>query len=144
AFYNLYLHPLRAFPGPWSTRAGVLWHSCHSLRGDPQYALHQMHLKYGPTIRIAPDKLIFVDAKALKDIYGHRNGTPEYIKDPSLTFIADAGPSLFSVPKDDHSKLRRLLSHRFSDRALREQESVISGYANLLARSATIQPGNLS
>ncbi|KAF5850008.1 hypothetical protein GGP41_005463 [Bipolaris sorokiniana] len=103
-----------------------------------------MHLKYGPTIRIAPDKLIFVDAKALKDIYGHRNGTPEYIKDPSLTFIADAGPSLFSVPKDDHSKLRRLLSHRFSDRALREQESVISGYANLLARSATIQPGNLS
>ena len=91
-----------------------------------------MHLKYGPIIRIAPDELIFLDAKAWKDIYGHRNGTPEYIKDPSLIFTANAGPSLFSVPKDDHSKLRRLLSHGFSDKALREQESVISGYANLL------------
>ncbi|KAL6164014.1 hypothetical protein ACJQWK_09689 [Exserohilum turcicum] len=91
-----------------------------------------MHLKYGPTIRIAPDELIFVDAKAWKDIYGHRNGTPEYIKDPSLVFTADAGPSLFSVHKGDHSKLRRLLSHGFSDKALREQETVISGYANLL------------
>ncbi|KAL6152337.1 hypothetical protein ACJQWK_04477 [Exserohilum turcicum] len=91
-----------------------------------------MHLKYGPTIRIAPDELIFVDAKAWKDIYGHRSGTPEYIKDPSLVFTADAGPSLFSVHKGDHSKLRRLLSHGFSDKALREQETVISGYANLL------------
>lgn len=132
-FYNLFLHPLRSFPGPWYTRASVLWFIYHSFKGDTPFLLHKIHLEYGPVVRVTPNEISYTDPKAWKDIYGHRNGVPENEKDPSQNFEADsAHPSIIHADKETHSKMRRLLAHAFSDKALREQEPVISQYVRVL------------
>ena len=44
--------------------------------------------------------------------------------------------SLFNAEKDaDHSRMRRVLNHAFSEKAMREQEPLIQEYVNLLMRS---------
>lgn len=56
-FYNLFLHPLRKYPGPFfagSTRAYYLW---YDVRGLSHWKVNEWHQKYGPVIRIAPDEL---------------------------------------------------------------------------------------
>lgn len=41
--------------------------------------------------------------------------------------------SIFNAEKDaDHSRMKRVLAHAFSEKALREQEPLIQGYVNLL------------
>ena len=40
--------------------------------------------------------------------------------------------SLITADRADHSRQRRLISHAFSDKALREQEPLIKGYVDLL------------
>ncbi|KAK3311564.1 putative cytochrome P450 [Chaetomium strumarium] len=148
-FYNLFFHPLRSYPGPWYTRGSIVWYLYHSAKGDHTFALHDLHLKYGPVVRIAPDELSFIGPQAWKDIYGHRaHGEPEYPKDPSHYFQDDpAHPHIVGAPRDHHSRLRRLLSNAFSDKALREQEHVLSGYAISLVealRTKCSEPVDLS
>lgn len=145
--YNLYLHPLRSFPGPWYTKSSIAWFVYHGYKGDHWSAVHELHLKYGPVVRIAPDELSFTEARAWKDIYGHRQGTPEFPKDSSQTFTDDpAHPHIIAAPREQHSKLRKLLSHGFSEKALREQEGVLNTYAMKLInalRSRISEPVDL-
>lgn len=94
-----------------------------------------MHLKYGPVVRVAPNELAYTDVRAWKDIYGHRVGAPEIVKDPSQSFGDDKDgqhPSIVFAPREQHSKIRRLLSNAFSDKSLREQEPVLQLYTQLL------------
>ncbi|KAI0894235.1 putative cytochrome P450 monooxygenase [Annulohypoxylon nitens] len=145
--YNLYLHPLRSFPGPWYTKSSIAWFVYHGYKGDHWSAVHELHLKYGPVVRIAPDELSFTEARAWKDIYGHRQGIPEFPKDSSQTFTDDpAHPHIIAAPREQHSKLRKLLSHGFSEKALREQEGVLNTYAMKLInalRSRICEPVDL-
>jgi cytochrome P450 len=128
--YNLYLHPLRSFPGPWYAKFSSVWFAYRVSKGDHWLAVHKLHLRYGPVVRIAPNELSFVEARAWKDIYGHRVGSSEFHKDPSQTFLQDTKhPHIIGAPREQHSKLRKLLSHGFSDKALREQGAVLNNYA---------------
>lgn len=43
--------------------------------------MHQLHLKYGPILRLMPNELSFIDPEAWRDIYGHRQGHPQFHKD---------------------------------------------------------------
>jgi cytochrome P450 len=96
-------------------------------------AVHQLHLKYGPVVRVAPNELAYTDAAAWKDIYGYRAGVPENIKEPSQAFSDDPRyPNILEAPQELHSKVRRMLSNAFSDKCIREQEPIISTYTDIL------------
>lgn len=74
-----------------------------------------------------------MEAEAWKDIYGHHQGIGGYEKDKSQSFSPDkAHPSILDAPRDQHAKLRKLLSNSFSDKTLREQEPILNGYAMAL------------
>ncbi|KAI4598580.1 hypothetical protein KJ359_002993 [Pestalotiopsis sp. 9143b] len=104
-----------------------------SFQGDYPFKVHELHLKYGPVVRIAPNELAYTDPQAWKDIYGHRTGQPENIKDPSQNIDDDpAHPSIVFAGREQHSKLRKLLSNAFSDKAMREQEPVLLSYVDQL------------
>lgn len=84
-------------------------------------------------VRIAPDELVYADAQAWKDIYGHRTGTPENSKIKARNNDIDlAHPSIVFAGREQHSKLRRLLSNAFSEKSMKEQEPIIKSYINLL------------
>ncbi|KAL1623127.1 hypothetical protein SLS54_004613 [Diplodia seriata] len=131
--YNLFLHPLRAYPGPWYAKATIFWSQYHVYKGTITFLVHELHQKYGPVVRIAPDELVYTNAEAWRDIYGHRNGVPENPKhtsrdnDPDTTY-----PNIIAADREQHSKLRRLLSHAFSEKAMKDQEPIIRHYIDLL------------
>ena len=73
-------------------------------------------------VRVSPNELSFISPQAWKDIYSTRNGHPGFPKDP----VAFGGKnSILTANNADHSRMRRLLSHAFSEKALREQEGLI-------------------
>ena len=71
-FYNLFLHPLRSFPGPLTHRISNLPRTYYAVRGKLPFHHAQLHLKYGSVVRIGPDFLTYTDPQAWKDIYGHK------------------------------------------------------------------------
>lgn len=155
-FYNLFLHPLRKFPGPLAHRASIVPNAIKIARGRWNTDLLQMTDKFGPVVRVSPNELIFTDPDAWfvslrrppnkskflltdpsrKDIYGHQNGAvvkgEEFSK--AAYFYRNRGvpPSIVSETRENHALLRRQMSPGFSDRSLREQEKIVKGYVDLL------------
>ncbi|KAK3689396.1 cytochrome P450 [Podospora appendiculata] len=134
AVYNLYFHPLARFPGPLvmrATRAGA----CYRLmRGTMPFDMLDLHKKYGDVVRVAPDELAFADPQAWKDIMGHRNG-PEMEKwDKFYRPVEDMPTDIVNAKREEHGLLRRTMAHGFSDRSMREQQPIITGYIDLLIK----------
>jgi cytochrome P450 len=130
--YNLFFHPLRSYPGPWYAKASIVWFFYRTILGNYTHAVHQLHLKYGAVVRIAPNELACTDPQAWKDIYGHRNGMPENVKDPSQIISEDpAHPTIIDATREHHSKIRRLISNGFSDKSMRQQENILVSYVKL-------------
>ncbi|KAI1821981.1 putative cytochrome P450 monooxygenase [Xylaria intraflava] len=136
AIYNVFFHPLRHFPGPLSHRLSILPHTRYQVYGCLPFHVSELHKLYGPVVRIAPDELAFCSPQAWHDIYGHRKagaGGHELPKYDGFYNIFDHIPtSILNSGNQEHSVLRRLLAHGFSDRAMREQEPIICSYVNLL------------
>jgi len=97
--------------------------------GNKPYLYQDMHDKYGPVIRPAPDMLDFTSPKAWKDIYGFRSdGKGNYAEMPKARVFYNATGEPNNIVNSDsfeHSQIRRAISNGFSDRALREQEPTI-------------------
>ncbi|KFY12419.1 hypothetical protein V492_03889 [Pseudogymnoascus sp. VKM F-4246] len=131
--YNIYFHPLASYPGPKLHAATRLTFVYYNLTGQLPYRCHELHKKYGDVVRTAPDELSFINAGAWKDIYGHRQGHAPMEKDMTFYNRPTTGyDSIITANRADHSRQRRLISHAFSDKALREQEPLITGYVDLL------------
>ncbi|KAI2784086.1 putative cytochrome P450 [Daldinia loculata] len=135
--YNLYFHPLRDYPGPTLYRASRLPWALKFATGSQAFFVQKLHDEYGSVVRIGPNHLSYTDPKAWKDIYGHRIGgeSSMYEMSKAHTFvktIRSRPDSILTLNRDDHSKFRRVLSHGFSDSAMREQEPAIGKYIDLL------------
>jgi cytochrome P450 len=132
--YNLWFHPLAKYPGPTWNSFSHLPVSYQLLRGTYPFYVNALHERYGDVVRIRPNALSFSSSQAAKDILNNKAGRGQLQKDPNFYFkIADAAYSILTVPSDeDHSRYRRLLSHGFSEKAIREQESVLKTYVDLL------------
>ena len=86
---------------------------------------------------MSPTEISFISGEtAWQDIYGFRTGknkTAPYEKD--RTWFAVPGNGVYPIIAADdatHSRVRRTLSHAFSDKALREQERIIQSFVDLL------------
>ncbi|KAL8715846.1 MAG: hypothetical protein Q9220_000513 [cf. Caloplaca sp. 1 TL-2023] len=123
-FYNIYLHPLAKYPGPPFAAATKIPIAYFSWIGRLPHWLHALHEHFdSDVVRVSPDELSFISPAAWKDIYGTRQGgINPFAKDAILHTGID---SIVSANDADHSRMRRLLSYAFSDKALREQEPVI-------------------
>ncbi|KAI0403221.1 cytochrome P450 [Xylaria palmicola] len=132
--YNVFLHPLRKYPGPLSFHMTLLPRMWYHLKGNLHKELNQMHHQYGSVVRVAPSELAFSSPQAWRDIYGHKKiGEVELPKYDGFYNIFDWLPtSIINADRHDHSLLRRQLSHGFSDRSMRDQEPIIGSYVNLL------------
>lgn len=136
--YNIFFHPLAKFPGPPLWKATCLPYVYYMAKGKLTFRLLPLHAKYGSVVRIAPDELSFTAAEAWTDIYGHRVGMNAGVDElpKSERFYRTKGtlPNIIGENRENHALLRRVLSHGFSERSLREQEPIIVGYADQLVR----------
>ncbi|QSZ28521.1 hypothetical protein DSL72_003019 [Monilinia vaccinii-corymbosi] len=131
--YNIYFHPLSSFPGPKSYAATDIPFVRALISGNLSFETHKLHKKYGEVVRIAPNDLSYDSAQGFRDIYGYHVGRPQLEK---ARFHYDAlpggTPNIASAASVDHSRFRRVLSHAFSDKAMREQNPIIKVNIDLL------------
>ncbi|KAF3004318.1 hypothetical protein E8E13_009274 [Curvularia kusanoi] len=146
--YNIFLHPLRSFPGPLSARASILAYHRKVLQGQTHKWVHDLHKRYGPVVRIAPNELSFNEADVWKDVYGHRASSFQ----KAFVFygpdIHGNPPGILRADNASHARQRKMVSHAFSDKALRSQEQMLKGYAGLLIQklrdvAASNSPANI-
>lgn len=129
-FYNIFLHPLRRYPGPWTSAASNLPLIRKALRGEDVQWLVSLHERYGEVVRCGSNELSFSGGDAWKDIYGHKNPLlkdPKHYKTPATDV-----QNLVSADAVTHSRMRRIFNNAFSDRALKLQEPLFLGYVDKL------------
>jgi hypothetical protein len=85
--YRLVFHPLAGIPGPFLARCSTVWQNYHYLRGSWHDDIRILHEKYGPVVRISHYEVSFVDADALKRIYGHQNPCKKVVSSVSVLII---------------------------------------------------------
>ncbi|KAH7024893.1 cytochrome P450 [Microdochium trichocladiopsis] len=132
--YRLWLHPLAKIPGPKYMAISDIfsqWHHFISLDMSP-YAI-ELHRKYGPVVRIGPNRVIVAGSVAWLQVYGVRgsSGVGEFGKTQGFLYPTDH-MALLGAPWEDHRRQRRQLNHAFSVAALHEQEPIITQYVNRL------------
>ncbi|KAF2005008.1 cytochrome P450 ClCP1 [Amniculicola lignicola CBS 123094] len=137
--YNLTLHPLRSYPGPLLWRAYRIPWCISTLGGRFPFDVLEFHKKYGPVVRVAPDELSYSTSKALKPIYGHHNATSEgfteFDKDRTQYVASMNGVwNILAARATEHGRFRRMFSHSFSEKGMRELQPKIQTYVELLIR----------
>lgn len=84
-------------------------------------------------MRVAPNEITFAHPDAWNDIFQIRPGHLPFPKDPIWWGRQPGQPeSLISAEGDDHARMRKLLHHGFTPKALRSQEPMIQKYVSLL------------
>ncbi|KAE8356319.1 cytochrome P450 [Aspergillus coremiiformis] len=63
------ISPLRKIPGPFLAGWTNLWRMYHVTQGKSQVVLHELHQKYGPVVRIAPNVVDLDLPELVKTIY---------------------------------------------------------------------------
>ncbi|KAI0437905.1 cytochrome P450 [Xylaria telfairii] len=127
--YNLYFHPLSQIPGPPLWIAFPILRKCRMVRGDADFTIRDLHVKYGEVLRVSPNEVYFLNPQAWKDIYGH--GHAEFPK-----FYPEGvhmhPKKIISSNAQNHFRLRRAMLPAFSEKALMQQEPLIRTYVDLL------------
>jgi hypothetical protein len=62
--------PLKNVPGPWLFAVTKWRLALEDWKGTRTRAIHQLHQKYGPVVRIGPNEVSFNSLSGLKTIYG--------------------------------------------------------------------------
>ena len=68
-FYNLFLSPLSAIPGPWYYAISDFWLTLHILRLRQCKAIQELFEIYGPVVRVGPNKVVFRDVSTMRNVY---------------------------------------------------------------------------
>ncbi|SCO91339.1 related to Isotrichodermin C-15 hydroxylase [Fusarium oxysporum] len=131
AFFNAFLHPLRKYPGPKLWAVSGIPRARMILSGEAHKKILELHQKYGDVVRVSPNELSYVSSEAWKDIMGHRkHGQGENGKDP--VFWQTQPQSVIAANRENHGRMRKILSHGFSAQSMLEQQPLIQKYVNLL------------
>ena len=61
--------PLAKIPGPPITAISSIWLKFQEFIGRRRIFIHQLHLQYGPVVRLGPNEVSFSSLDAAKEIY---------------------------------------------------------------------------
>ncbi|KAL6303363.1 cytochrome P450 monooxygenase [Sparassis latifolia] len=125
-------HGLRQYPGPFLakfTDFWLFWVASKSRRTD---AINELHQKYGPFVRIAPNHVSVVSPGAISAVYGHSTGTMKSaFYDAFLSLRAVCG-IFHTRSRTEHSRKRRVMAHMFSPQSVRAFEPRVKGHLQTL------------
>lgn len=124
--YRIYFHPLAKYPGPVLGKFTSLPKMIAMFRRNRITWQSEMLRKYGDPVRIGTNELIFGNMKSWQDIYGQCSNP--CTKEPTFydMFTATGATSILNeINRSRHSRLRRLVSHGFSQKALLEEEGLM-------------------
>ena len=90
-------------------------------------------------MRITPSELSYASAQGWKDIYGHaHHGRQINGKEPRFYGLPrdldNKTPGILEADDENHARMRKIFSHAFSHKAIREQEPVFQTHVNELVQ----------
>ena len=104
--------------------------------GDLVHRIQNFHETYGSVVRLAPNEVSFTDPQACRDIYTHRSGHLPFPKNqiwiPTPPKNSGKAPSILNANDQDHARIRKAWSYGFSDKALKDQEPLITSHVDKL------------
>lgn len=104
-------------------------------KGTLAHNFRALHEIYGSVVRTAPNELSYTDPAAWKTIYGFHQPAEGFLKNPMFNPPATNGyHSILTAEGKDHARMKRVLTHAFSDKALREQQDILQHFTDLLIR----------
>ncbi|KAF4819680.1 Cytochrome P450 monooxygenase BOT1 [Colletotrichum siamense] len=118
-FYRLFFHPLRKIPGPWYAAATSWYEFYYDVVLDGQLVRQYpiLHEKYGPVIRISPDRIHVSDPSFFREVYANNS---RYLKDSG--FYQAFGTLKYSIvmliDPEDHKQRRNTVKSLFSTRQM--------------------------
>ena len=99
----------------------------------------ELHERYGPVVRLAPDRLVFNSPRALRDIYQN----DRIVKSTNYQVTVQGGVvNVFNaIDRDVHRAKRRLVGEAVTEKAMRRFEptmaSYVDHYLGLIAAAAS-------
>lgn len=143
--YHLLFHPLRALPGPWKARAGLMSPLVVAMaQRRIQFYIRDLHAKYGHTVRYSSNRVSTVHPDAAAILYSHKT---KYVKSSFYdAFSLFEHPNAFSCRNvRDHSNVRRAISAAFTLTSLLDlEEHVDSSVDDLIGNLDGVAHGRTS
>lgn len=105
--YRTFFHTASRFPGPRFWGISQICIAYNFVCGRLPYRISELHKKYGPVVRIAPNEISYTKLAAWHDIYGRPKGGKELQKHhtfvPPSTGISGL---IFEIDDVEHRRLR--------------------------------------
>lgn len=131
--YRILLHPLRKYPGPLLAKLTDGYAGFYAGLQRLHLVTQRNHQKYGSVVRIAPNRLVFNSAKALRDIYDNDRVVKSRVYLVTLGFTGTI--NVFSViDRLAHRSKRKLIGAGVSDRAMREFEPTMASQIDIFLK----------
>ncbi len=124
-FYRLTLHPLARYPGPFFAKFTDIWLAYYAWKGSRHLAFQNAHEQYGAYVRLGPNLLSVNTNTGLKTIYGFRSNVRKASFYEAFPSTPKAVSVHSSIDKMQHARKRRVMSHAFSDAAIKSLEKYI-------------------
>jgi cytochrome P450 len=159
----LTLHPLAKYPGPFLAKITDWYGVYHAWKGDRHLEFWRTHEKYGKLghdsqkksvmgwltdigkfVRFGPNSLSINSNTALQKIYGHGSNVRKSQFYSVFPPTKDTFNTHSSIDKASHARKRRVLSHAFSDTAVKQMEKYILGNIRTFCEGIGGGPVNLA
>lgn len=67
--YSKCTSPIAKLPGPLYSIFTPAWLIYQEFSGSRRIFIHDLHLKYGPVVRLGPNEVSFASVESMKEIY---------------------------------------------------------------------------
>ncbi|KAM0455103.1 hypothetical protein ACHAPV_007994 [Trichoderma viride] len=138
--------PLSKIPGPAISKFTTLvlkWKEIHAQRTA---YVHQLHLQYGPVVRIAPNEVSFTSWEALKEIYCSGGSGYDKTEFYDLFKIYGRRTMFTTLDKAGHAKRKRILADRYANSNVMKSASVagVQERSSKFLRRCVSSPGSVA
>lgn len=113
--YNRYFHTLRHIPGPFWGSVTDFYKLCALVSQDVSQFSLELHQKYGPIVRVAPNMLSISDPLDVPQVY-HRNCDKNDFWTPGA--LGEHPPLIQTIDHKEHNKKRKIMASVLSMKRL--------------------------
>ncbi|KAM0715931.1 hypothetical protein Q7P37_008445 [Cladosporium fusiforme] len=129
--YRRYASPLRQYPGPFLASGSRVWKVWSTYKGKTETDHINIHQRYGPIVRIAPNELSFSSPYAAREVLAAGKGFHK--TDFYSVFPPAENPDIFTETNEyAHAQKKRYASNAYSMAAMQSLSEYVENTQKLL------------
>ncbi|ORY19062.1 cytochrome P450 [Clohesyomyces aquaticus] len=136
--YRWFFSPLSRFSGPFLAKFSDWPLAYHSVRGNLHLRALETHERYGPVVRVGPNKVSFSTETALHTIFTSKS-VQKHKGYQAFVTIPGVYSSFTVIDKDVHRFKRKIINQGLSEQRMRDAEpamnKLINRFINIIAKA---------